>query len=147
MTLQYGDERISPRIWEHVHPEPLSGCWLWGAGQSKGYARLTDVTPGGLHRLVLTVDSGISPPPSIHACHHCDTPPCVNPAHLYWGRAKANAGDHNRRHGHPNAHKTHCPQGHVLEDGNLVAWKLKRGIRECATCSRAHKAAWKERNR
>jgi hypothetical protein len=66
---------------------------------------------------------------------------------LYWGDAKSNAGDHNRRYGHPNSLKNHCPVNHALTEGNLVAWKLAHGVRECLTCSRRHKQAWKERNR
>jgi hypothetical protein len=145
--LFYGDVRLPERLWKHVYPEPMSGCWLWGAGQSMGYAKLTSVTPMPLHRYFLILDTDHEPDSSIYACHHCDTRPCVNPSHLYWGDAKSNSGDHNGRHGHPNSHKTHCPAGHELVEGNLVPWKLARGVRECRKCSHAQKMAWKARNR
>lgn len=29
--VDYGDSRLPDRFWDKVFPEPMSGCWLWGA--------------------------------------------------------------------------------------------------------------------
>lgn len=36
-----------------------------------------------------------------------------------------------------NGRKTHCPRGHALVPGNLVAALQKRGWRSCLSCQRA----------
>src|SRR5690606_13169392 len=37
--------------------------------------------------------AGRDRPDGTEACHRCDNPPCVNPAHLYWGTRQDNIDD------------------------------------------------------
>jgi hypothetical protein len=87
------------RAFEDLYtPEPNTGCWLWTGGT---YAAGYPVYKGKLwgnygHRAALYFATGICPP-DLFACHRCDQPLCVNPAHLYWGTARDNAQDRDRR--------------------------------------------------
>lgn len=80
-------------------------CWEWrGAISAKGYGQLT--IPNSItlqaHRLAylfkhehfprLTVDGWYA-----CACHHCDNPLCVNPAHLFIGSTVDNNHDRHRK--------------------------------------------------
>lgn len=77
-------------------PVPESGCWIWvGSVTTGGYGRYGK--PRKLaHRLSYEAFVGEIPEGG-YICHKCDTPACVNPAHLYAGDARTNALDAYRR--------------------------------------------------
>jgi hypothetical protein len=69
-------------------------CWIWTRGVgSKGYAR---AKIGGrmryVHHVLYEVYVGPLPPGTIHR-HKCDTPRCVNPAHILPGTHQDNMDD------------------------------------------------------
>lgn len=91
---------VARRFWEKVIPEPMSGCWLWlGATVNGGYGVLSlgkRHLLGRAHRLSLEI-AGIEIPPGLLVLHRCDTPPCVNPAHLFVGTDADNVADKIRK--------------------------------------------------
>lgn len=87
--------RKSPevRFWKYVNK--TDGCWLWtGNKHTDGYGRFTrshhDSVPA--HRYSWMIHYG-DIPSGMQICHRCDTPPCVNPSHLFLGTPKDNYDD------------------------------------------------------
>lgn len=82
------DARILARL------DRTGNCWLWtGALDARGRGRVW--RNGSLrlhHRAVWEILVGPIPEGAL-LCHHCDNPQCANPAHLYIGDSKTNAGD------------------------------------------------------
>ena len=80
-------------FWSRVRRDSPNGCWEWQGTRSKGYGvfffRSKAWTASRLSYALTFPDwdgSGI-------ICHHCDNPPCINPAHLFLGTDATNALD------------------------------------------------------
>lgn len=81
------------RFMDKVSPEALTGCWLWaGAVNNRGYGKIWDGEKLEMaHRMSWRLHRG--PLGALKVLHHCDTPACVNPQHLFLGTLSDNTQD------------------------------------------------------
>lgn len=88
---------VLERFEAKYEPELNSGCWLWtGAVGSTGYGHLkVERRVRTASRLSYEMFKG--DPTGFHVCHSCDTPVCVNPAHLWLGTDLDNGHDMDRK--------------------------------------------------
>lgn len=93
---------ITDRFWSKVdkngpspaHMPHLGPCWVWTASTGKkGYGKFSFGNGWALaHRWVW--GRYVAPiPDGLFVLHHCDTPGCVRPDHLFLGDAVVNARD------------------------------------------------------
>jgi hypothetical protein len=87
---------LAERFWRHVLI--TDGCWLWLGhrrpppgpyGTIRGDGR---GKPLYAHRVAWELHYGAIPDGK-HVLHHCDTPPCVRPDHLFLGTQADNDRD------------------------------------------------------
>jgi hypothetical protein len=130
-------------------PEPNSGCWLWiGSTSRSGYGKMLQCEKLRPATHIALELSGRPLPKGMIACHHCDVPACVNPAHLFHGTQSGNIQDcigkgrfvippvNFKGRDRP---KLQCCNGHALEGKNLRI--DKHGVRICKACKRERIAA------
>jgi hypothetical protein len=90
-------------FWERAIPEPNSGCLLWTGALTRGDRGYGVLKVGGrkgpvirAHRLAWELERGPIPD-GLLLCHRCDTPECINPAHLFLGTDADNHRDMDRK--------------------------------------------------
>lgn len=119
-----------------------AGCWEWqGCRHRQDDARQLPYAQSSyrgqsvrVHRKVLELKLGRLLDRTMHACHSCDNPPCINPDHLFEASNTDNQRDMVAKGRHTKQKRTHCLRyGHPLCGDNL--WIRKDGRRVCRACA------------
>ncbi len=82
------------KFWERCRTTSAAECWPFqGDRDSGGYGRVKiNKRKAAAHRIAWGFANG-EIPEGMFVCHHCDNPPCCNPAHLFIGTALDNHND------------------------------------------------------
>jgi len=117
-------------------PRPVNDapCWQWAKNPNGRYGQFSVGKQKGLlaHRVSYELHHG-EIPAGLTVDHLCRNTRCVNPAHLEAVTNRVNT----LRSTNPaavNAAKTHCDNGHELNETNT--YLAKTGSRECRACCR-----------
>jgi len=81
------------RFMKYVSLDDANRCWLWTSAMRGGYGVFwLHGHCTSAHRVSWSLHHGPIPA-DMNVLHKCDTPACVNPAHLFLGTQQDNADD------------------------------------------------------
>ncbi len=99
-----------------VHVKKTETCWLWlGASNECGYGviRRDGKNRRATHAMWEAAHGPV--PEGKWVLHHCDTPACVNPSHLFLGDHRGNMSDMVQKNRQATGQKPHLPYSVVEE--------------------------------
>jgi len=132
-----------------------ASCWLWNGSRFKdGYGQTRLFGGPSAHRAMWVAHHG-GIPAGLCVLHHCDNPPCINPAHLFLGSIADNNADMvaKKRHSFGGRHfasrHPEMRRGELNSNAKLTAAQVAQ-IRasfkgqpgEKARIARAHGVCW-----
>lgn len=122
------------RFWDKVNKTDT--CWLWTANTSHGYGLfMVEGKRVRTHVYSFIIANG-GYEKGLVVCHSCDTPTCVNPAHLSIGTQADNLRDMYQKGRGARQQLTHCKHGHELTEDNIHRSPSKPNTRQCKQCRR-----------
>jgi hypothetical protein len=113
----------SDAFWARIQIGEPDACWEWQRYCNEagyGEIRTKDNRLLRAHRLAYELTYGPIPE-GLFICHHCDNPPCCNPAHLFPGTSQDNVADmwSKGREPHNNGAKGTANVGAKLSDNDV----------------------------
>lgn len=111
------------RFWRYV--QKSESCWLWmgplkepSGLNTYGTFKIATGTASkqksaAAHRFSWELHFG-NIPDGLQVCHHCDTPRCVNPSHLFLGTHADNASDCLAKGRRPRVNRKNRGEGHGM---------------------------------
>ena len=138
-------ETFDERLYTHLQFE--NDCWLWtGAVNEHGYGRLTlgRTYKRYAHRASWESSFGAIPE-GLNVLHRCDTPRCINPAHLFLGTRADNVHDMDSKGRRKTAPSPEfCAKGHLYDDANTgYSHSQVRPQKWCRACKREANRKWR----